>query len=229
MGQGEIADLVQKQGPAIGQRGAPQTVLHRTREGALDVAEQLRFHQLLGNCPTVHRNEGPVGARGRPVNGLCDQLLASAALATDHHRGLRPRKLADERPQPLHGRTAAEQVGADAVACRGGFEQLRAQPRKTGGMCEHAADDVGGLGDRGGEEVVASGCHRFHELGMAMVVFIEHRDPQQVGPGPRGPLQPGRGPAVDLLRRHRDPEAGILAAGPQQGAIVDQFAGPIRQ
>ena len=68
-------------------RGLEQTVVIAvgTGEGALDVAEELGFEQLLGDRAAVDGDEGRGGARAGTVDGVRQDFLAGAALAADQH------------------------------------------------------------------------------------------------------------------------------------------------
>ena len=81
MREGEIADLVQKQGAAIRQFGAAGPVLDRPGKGSLDVPEQLGFEQVFGNGAAVERDEGALGVGRGAMDRPRDQFLAGAALA----------------------------------------------------------------------------------------------------------------------------------------------------
>ena len=63
-----VADLVEEQRPLVGQLEAPELPLHRARERALLVAEQLRFQQRLGQRAAVDLDERPA-ARASSARG----------------------------------------------------------------------------------------------------------------------------------------------------------------
>ena len=54
-------------------------------EGALDVAEQFGFEQILGNGAAVDGDQRPAGAARRHVNGARGQFLARTCLAGHQH------------------------------------------------------------------------------------------------------------------------------------------------
>ena len=64
-------------------------------ERSLDVAEELRFQQRLGNGRTVDLDERHVALRAAMVHGAGDQLLARAGFAGDQHRAARRRHQLD--------------------------------------------------------------------------------------------------------------------------------------
>ena len=64
-------------------------------ERALLVAEELAFHQVLGNRAAVHRHERRVAARAVLVDQARRELLAAARLAGDVDRRLGARELVD--------------------------------------------------------------------------------------------------------------------------------------
>src|SRR5919108_4643112 len=73
------------------------------------MAEQLRFHQRLGNRAAVDRYERPGAARGFLVHRPRDELLARAALAGDHHGRAAIRRLADRLEDFQDARTLANE------------------------------------------------------------------------------------------------------------------------
>ena len=72
-----IADLVQKQGAAIGLLEAAASLCRRAGEGATLMAEQFGFQQVLGDGGGIQRNKGPGRARAVAMQSACDQLLAA--------------------------------------------------------------------------------------------------------------------------------------------------------
>ena len=89
--QGHLADFVEEDGAAVGELELADLVAIGAREGALDVAEQLRFEQRFRKAGAVHGDQLPRGARAAPVDGAGDELLADAALAGDQDLGVGPR------------------------------------------------------------------------------------------------------------------------------------------
>ena len=88
-------------------------------EGALHMAEQLAFEQILGDRAEIDRDQDLVGAARAAVELARDQLLAGAVLAEDEDVGLgRPGAL-DQRPDPRHRRRIAEQGRLAAGGGRG--------------------------------------------------------------------------------------------------------------
>ena len=72
-------------------------VLHRSREGAATMAEELALHEAFGDGRAVQGDERLVAARTALVNGAGDELLARPALTHDAHVGVAPRDLVDLR------------------------------------------------------------------------------------------------------------------------------------
>jgi hypothetical protein len=85
--QRHVADFVEEQGAAICRLEKPAPRIAGAGEGALHMAEQLGFEQLLGNRPAVDGHERP-GTRAGAVNGARQHLLAAAAVAANQHAGL---------------------------------------------------------------------------------------------------------------------------------------------
>src|SRR5690606_18141523 len=81
--QGQLADLIEKQGATV--RRFDQTVTggDRAGEGAFFVAEQLRLDQGFGNGGTVDTDEGAGDARTELVQRARGQFLAGTGLSLD--------------------------------------------------------------------------------------------------------------------------------------------------
>ena len=86
--QAHVADLIQKEGGAVGLVELALLVLRGPGEGALDVAEQLGFDQFLRDGGAVDRDHGACRRAGLAVNGLGHQFLAGAVAAPDQHPGV---------------------------------------------------------------------------------------------------------------------------------------------
>ena len=86
--QGQVADLIEKQGPAVGLGNAAGLVALGVGERATHVAEQLRLHQRLGHRGAVDRHEGPLAPGALVVNRLGEELLARSGLAEHQHRAV---------------------------------------------------------------------------------------------------------------------------------------------
>src|SRR5690554_2309285 len=96
---GQVADLVEEQGAAVGSLDPADLALMGAGEGALFMAEQLRLNQLLGNGAAVDRDEGPGSPQGLTVQGLGDQLFAGPAFTADQYRCVGGRDACDETLQ----------------------------------------------------------------------------------------------------------------------------------
>ena len=129
--QRQVADLVEEQRAAVGRLEEAFAVFGRTREGALAVAEELRFQQLLRDRTAVDGDEGLRAARTHFVDRACDQFLAGAGLAVDEHRRHAARDLFDQRAHLLHrGRGAGHARQRDADRCRGRRQRTRHTRRR---------------------------------------------------------------------------------------------------
>ena len=123
-GQGQIADLVQQQGPPVGHLEAAGAGLDGPGEGASGVPEQLALQEVLGEGRAVELEEGLVDPSAPFMDGPGQHLLARAGLAADEHRRIRGRHLSRQAHGPLHGGA----VGAlDEAARVLGPHHLRAQ------------------------------------------------------------------------------------------------------
>ena len=115
--QAHFGDLVQEDGAAMGLLQHADLVAVSVREGAFDVAEQLRLEQRLRNAGAVDRHERLTGATGVAVNELCDEVLADAALAGNQDLGVAFRHALREGADRLDRGTAADddRPGHDAL------------------------------------------------------------------------------------------------------------------
>ena len=80
------ADLVEKDGAAVGQRKLAFLRARGVGECPLDMAEELRFQERLGNGGAVDLDERHVPLGAAMVRGAGDQLLARTGLAGNQHR-----------------------------------------------------------------------------------------------------------------------------------------------
>ena len=85
--QRHLADLVEEQRAAVGHLELALLVAVGAGEAALDVAEQLRLEQRLGQAGAVDGDERPRRADAVGVHRARHQFLAGAALAGDQHLG----------------------------------------------------------------------------------------------------------------------------------------------
>ncbi len=108
---GHVADLVEEQRAAFGLLEAAAAHRLRARERAALVAEELGLEQVLRDRRRVDRDERHRRARAVPVKRACDQLLAGARLARDHHRRVRLRQAADRAKHFLHRGRLPEDLG----------------------------------------------------------------------------------------------------------------------
>jgi hypothetical protein len=79
----QVADLVEKEGPAVGELEAPGLRLGRASEGALFVAEQLALDQRGRECGAVDGDQRRVTTRAPRVERPGEELLAAAGLAEE--------------------------------------------------------------------------------------------------------------------------------------------------
>ena len=76
--------------PLVGLRELAGAVAVRAREGALEVAEELALHELVGDRRAVDDDEVALAA-AQLVQRAGEELLAGAGLARDEHRRVRGR------------------------------------------------------------------------------------------------------------------------------------------
>jgi hypothetical protein len=97
--EAHVADLVEKDRPAVGLCELARLLAGRPGEGPLLVAEQLGLDELLGDRGAVDLDEGLRGPGAVLVDRTRDELLARPRLARDEDGRLRRRS---ERDRVLH-------------------------------------------------------------------------------------------------------------------------------
>ena len=83
-----LGEFVQQQSAVLRQFEAARAALHRARERALLVSEELAFHQRLRHGGAVDRDERPAAAWAQVMDGAGNQFLARAAFAGHQHAAL---------------------------------------------------------------------------------------------------------------------------------------------
>ena len=118
---GDLADLVEEEGAAVGELEASRPRGDRPGEGAALVTEELALDEPAGDRGAVDPDKGLVGAGRAEVEGPRDQLLAGAALAGDQHGRRAGGDGADDLADRRDRRGAADHPGVDAgvAALRG--------------------------------------------------------------------------------------------------------------
>ena len=77
-GQGQVPDLIQEKGASARSLEVAIPVLCRASVGALAGTEEFGFEQVLGDGAAVHRNARAFRALAAGMQGLRDELFASA-------------------------------------------------------------------------------------------------------------------------------------------------------
>ncbi len=92
-GRRHLADLVEEERPTA--RGGEESLLvsYGAREGALDVAEELRLEQAFGQCAAVQRKEQAFRARRQLVEVAGNDFLTRSRFALDEDGALGRRHL----------------------------------------------------------------------------------------------------------------------------------------
>ncbi len=138
-GQGQVADLVQEDGAAVGLLEATGLVLVRAGEGPFDVAEHLGFQQVLRQGRAVDLDQGLVGPVAGGVDHLGQNIFARAGLPLHEHRGV---AFGDHRQDPedlLHGRRLAHHVVEGVPVPHGAVELVDQGKIGEGGQPAHDA------------------------------------------------------------------------------------------
>ncbi len=162
-GQTDLADLVQKEGAAVGPVKVALPVTVGSGEGPPTVAEKFTFGQSLGNGPAVDGDKILLRPFAEIVDGAGHHLLAGAGLSVDNHVGAGPRRLGQHIVHPLHHRAVAhQQAEADIIA-----DKLRLLEVFQGenialalGRSQHGQHSPG---------EVMEGLHRPHQLPLLIV------------------------------------------------------------
>ena len=121
--QGNLANFVQQQRPAVRRLEAAFACYGRAGECAARMTEQFIFEQMFGKCGAVYPHVGFFGAARVFMQRARNQLLAAAALAGKEDAGLAGRRPQDLTEQFLHD-TAVPDQPAQAQPVSGGFFQL---------------------------------------------------------------------------------------------------------
>src|SRR6266849_1665949 len=113
-GQGQVANLVEKDCPGPGLFEASAARLDGTGKGAFFVAKKFVFNQGLGQSAGGERNERLFGTRAEIMDGARHHSFTRPALTRDEHAGKNPRNFVDEFVHPRH-RFAISQQSRDAI------------------------------------------------------------------------------------------------------------------
>ena len=219
-----VADLVEEERAAVGLLEAAAALRGRAGEGAALVAEELGLAQVARDGGGVDGDEGRVAARAVAVQRARDQLLATARLAVDQHRGVGVREPADGAEDLLHRRGLAENLGSE-----GGFLACTVLVR---GLLQCTPDErdrlvhVEGLGQVL-EGAALEGCHRAVEVGVgghdddrqlrvALLDLLQQVQPRLAG---HADVRQQRG-----RRLRRALELGEGVAGGAEAGVVDALA-----
>ena len=175
-GRRQLSDLVEKQRSARGLDELADTALVRAGEGAL-MAEQERFHQVVGRGAAVHGDERFRSALAGTVNGACDELLADPRLTLDQYRNGRRCRLLGTAKHRLHSlvsrddvleaqRSSVKPLDSSDLA----FECIRGECVAQGNLQSLGADRL--------DHEIGGACphRRDHVVDAAMRGLNDHRD-----------------------------------------------------
>ena len=121
-GRRDLADLVEEQRAAVGRLETALARIDRAGEGPLLVAEEFGLEQVFRQRSAIEAHVGAACARRVVVDGVGDEFLAGAGLATDQHRGRPFCHHADLLENAPHRRRMANQV-VEAVLLAHGASQ----------------------------------------------------------------------------------------------------------
>ncbi len=139
--QADVADLIEKDGPPLGDLEFSLLPVLRSGEGAFLVAEKLALEQRLGQRAAVDGHERVIAAGRGEVNRPRDELLAGAALSGDQDGGVGGRDGLDGLEDLPHGGALADhdRLGSDRLV-EGLLEHHVLAPGL--GVRERVLDDV---------------------------------------------------------------------------------------
>ena len=165
MVEGELADLVDEQGPAVCGLEDPGLISIGPGEGALAKPEERALGQGRREGAAVEHDQGPAPTRG-PVDRLRRALFARAGLPEQQDVQGRRRELVDLRVELAHGQAAPVQLavavgGEDLELDLGDLEEREA----TRPGPKHVADlelDLGMLGARPTAEKILARLRERH-------------------------------------------------------------------
>ena len=135
--QGQLADLVEEDGAAVGLEEGAVAIADRAGEGAAHVAEQLALDQVGATEPQSTTTKGRVPRLRLGVDGLGHHFLAGAGLTQQQHRGVGRGHLVEDAEELLHRLRRADgraedglllglaQVGFDHAHLEGGLAQAQ--------------------------------------------------------------------------------------------------------
>ncbi len=199
--QRQVADLVEEEGAAVGQLEPARLALVRAGEGALLVAEDLRFEQRVGQRGAVHRLELLGAAPRQLVDHPRHHFLAGAGRPEDEHRDVRLGGGADPLEDGQHLLVAADQLAEPLHRGRGVLDADRGAAFEEG--VEQLAQGRGGVepGGRVGHRVAGDPADdaRLDQL-LEAVLDVEAHPPEGLHDGLGIELLAGR-----ALRKRRIP------------------------
>ena len=130
LARGDVGDLVEEEGAAVGELEAAYAVGAGVGKCALDVAEELGLEGSLGESAGIDGDERAMGAEGEAVESLGDDFLAGPVLAGDEDVGVRRADACDEVQHGAHGRGRRDKVRGAVL--RGGYG-FRPRAGRSGG------------------------------------------------------------------------------------------------
>ena len=86
--QGEVADLIEKEGSAMGEFESTHAVGNSPGKGAPFVAKEFALNELSGDCPTIDGHQVFLRPGRAVVKGLGNQFFSGATLPYDQHGGV---------------------------------------------------------------------------------------------------------------------------------------------
>ena len=229
-GRVELADLVQEDGPAVGQLEAAGLALVGAGEGTALVSEQLALQQLARHRRAVHLDEGTPPAGRVGVDGPRHQLLADAGLAAHQHGDVGAGGLLDHLLDLTH--LGADQQGHLALQPVAVVLDGRRRRRLPAGPGDHGADRalelLGGVG--AADEVVGAGLDGLHDLG-AVAGVGNHDDRPRLGQlgRPSHQLDTGHPGQADRHQREGDARAAEEVERFLAAARVERAVPPLRE
>jgi len=114
--QGQVPDLIHKDGAAVGLLKTPGFILRRTGEGAFDISEQLGFQQILRDGGAVHLDKRFLRAAAGRMQHLGTQVFTGTRGPFDQNGGVGVGDDAHHFENPAHGGVPADHVVTGVAA-----------------------------------------------------------------------------------------------------------------
>jgi hypothetical protein len=177
-GRRHVADLIEKNRPAVGGFEKANLILHRPGERPLAMPEELTLQQRFRQRGAVDGDERPL----RPLAGAMDaarhQLFAGAGLAFDQHRDSGRGGAVHQTQHLAHRRTGSDDVAKAVAAGQVAPQGRHLHPQLLFGRLEHtvAARVLDRHRHSGRERIEKSEVVIVERKTVGTIHYFEHAD-----------------------------------------------------